>query len=290
MLYMSCRRTRVHSLLAIFIGTLPLLPLLAGVAVMLGTPSAVAATASAQGAVPEFWEAVAADDVGRVQTLLLRGVDTNVAHPEQGPAIVAAARERSWKTVTLLARVSGTRVDSANRRGETALMLAALHGQLEVARLLVGRGAEVNRKGWTPLHYAATNGHAEVVRYLLDQNAYIDAQSANRTTPLMMAARHGHAEVVRLLIEAGADPTARNEAGIDAAEYLQRQDQPELAQWVRQRAADYARRYGTLERPRTIEMIEAEKRQAEARQPEKSEAGKPRPGSIGTQRLPGMRE
>ncbi|GMV01175.1 MAG: hypothetical protein AMXMBFR52_08310 [Burkholderiales bacterium] len=251
---------------------LPLLPTLSS-----GLPCAVATAApqAARGASHEFWEALAGDEVARVQTLLLRGVDANVVHPELGPAIVVAAREKAWKTVTLLAGLSGTRVDAPNRRGETALMLAALHGQAEVARLLVRRGAEINRAGWTPLHYAATNGHAELVRYLLDENAYIDAQSPNRTTPLMMAARHAHAEVVRLLIEAGADPTARNDAGFDAAGYLQREGQPELAAWVRQRATDYARRYGTLERPRTVEMIEADQRRTERR---------------GATRLPGARD
>lgn len=248
---------------------LPLLPTLSS-----GLLCAVA-TAAPLGASHEFWEALAGDQVARVQTLLLRGVDANAVHPELGPAIVVAARERAWKTVTLLAGLSGTRVDAPNRRDETALMLAALHGQAEVARLLVRRGAEINRAGWTPLHYAATNGHAELVRYLLDENAYIDAQSPNRTTPLMMAARHGHAEVVRLLIEAGADPTAHNEAGFDAAGYLQREGQPETAAWVRQRAADYARRYGTLERPRTVEMIEADERRTERR---------------GATRLPGVRD
>jgi len=239
------------------------LPLLLGLPAGLLAAAADAAPQAAQRPSPEFWEAIARDDVARVQTLLLRGADTNAVHPELGPAIVAAAREKSWKTVTLLAGLAGTRVDVPNRRGETALMLAALHGQLEVARLLVRKGAEINRTGWTPLHYAAANGHADVVRYLLDENAYIDAQSPNRTTPLMMAARHGHSDAVRLLVQAGADPTARNEAGIDAAGYLQRQGQPELAQWVRERAADYTRRYGTLERPRTVEMIEEEKRRAE---------------------------
>ncbi|RPH65482.1 MAG: ankyrin repeat domain-containing protein [Burkholderiales bacterium] len=209
-----------------------------------------------------FWEAVKLDDVGRVQTQLLRGVDTNARHPELGPAIVLAARERAWGTLRLLATLAGTRVDAPNRLGETALMLAALHGHLDSVKLLAGRGAEVNRSGWTPLHYAATNGHAEVVRYLLEQHAYIDAQSPNRTTPLMMAARHKHPDVVRLLVEAGADPTPRNEAGIDAAGYLQRHGETGLAGWLRERAADYARRYGTLERPRTVEMIEEDKRRA----------------------------
>lgn len=227
--------------------------------VLVPTPGA----AQAQARVPaEFWDALRRDDTGRVQTLLLRGVDTNATHPEHGPAIMVAAREHAWKTVKLLAAIPGTELDAPNRLGETALMLAALEGNLDSVRILVERGAEVNRPGWTPLHYAASSGHLDVVRYLLDQHAYIDAQSPNRTTPLMMAARHEHADTVRSLIEAGADPSARNEAGIDAAGYAQSRGDSDLAGWLRERAADYVRRYGTLERPRTVESIQEEKLRA----------------------------
>lgn len=236
-----------------------------GLALAGSNPARTAQAASGRDkqASAEFWEALKRDDVDAVQTGLLRGVDTNVRHPEFGPAIVMAAREGAWKTLTLLAKLTGTRIDATNKLNETALMLAAIRGNPDSVKLLLARGAQVNRPGWTPLHYAATGGNLEVLRLLLDHDAYIDAQSPNRTTPLMMAARHKHPDVVRLLIEAGADPTARNEAGLDAAGYLQRQGESELAAWVRERAADYARRYGTLERPRTVEMIEQEKRRSE---------------------------
>lgn len=220
-------------------------------------------SAQAGDASPEFWEAIARDDTQRVQTLLLRGVDTNVQHPQHGPAIVVAAREKSWNTLRQLAGIPGTKVDAPNRRGETALMLAALHGHLDSVRLLVEKGAQVNRKGWAPLHYAAVNGNLDVLRYLLDQHAYLDAESPNRTTPLMMSARHAHTDAVRLLIEAGADPTPRNDNGIDAAAYMQQQGQPEVASWLRERAAEYTRRYGTRERPRSARSIEEDKRRAE---------------------------
>ncbi len=223
--------------------------------------------ARAQPVPEDFWLELRRDNEGAVQTWLLRGVDSNAAHPQYGPAIVYAARERSWKSLRMLAQLTGTRVDAPNPLGETALMLAALHGELNAVKLLIARGAEVNREGWTPLHYAASGGHVEIVRYLLEQSAYIDAQSPNRTTPLMMAARQQHTSTVKLLIEEGADPTPRNEAGLDAAAYMQRLGETDAAAWLRDRATEYARRYGTLERPRTIESIEAEK-QRSARPPQ----------------------
>jgi len=206
-----------------------------------------------------FWDAVARDDAERVQTLLLRGADTNAVHPQFGPAIVVAARERAWSVVRELAGIAGTRIDAPNARGETAAMLAALQGNLDIVRLLVDKGAELNRPGWTPLHYAAVSGNVDLLRYLLDHNAYIDAQSPNRTTPLMMAARHDRLDAVRMLIEAGADPTPRNDTGRDAADYLAGNDKPEEARWMRERAAEFARRYGTAERPRSAESIVEER-------------------------------
>ncbi|HEY0878695.1 MAG TPA: ankyrin repeat domain-containing protein [Zeimonas sp.] len=229
-----------------------------------GTPAAAASARPAPGASREFWEAIARDDVERVQTLLLRGTDTNALHPQFGPAIVFAARERSWNVVRELANIVGTRVDVPNARGETAAMLAALQGNLEIVRLLVDKGAEVNRPGWTPLHYAAVSGNVDLLRYLLERNAYIDAQSPNRSTPLMMSARHDRVDAARMLVEAGADPTPHNDAGLDAADYLARNGKPDDAKWMRERAAVFARRYGTLERPRTAESI-AEERQRRQR-------------------------
>lgn len=214
-------------------------------------PEAARAQSTRASAAPQdFWDAIRLDDVKAMQTEMLRGASANARHPEHGPAIVVAARERSPKALAYLAQLSGTRIDATNARDETALMLVALQGDLESVKLLVKRGAEVNRPGWTPLHYAAAGGHVPVIAFLLDENAYIDAQSPNRTTPLMMAARQKHTNAVRVLIEAGADPTQRNEAGYGAAEYMEAHGEKAEAQWLRERAAEFEKRYGTIDKPR----------------------------------------
>lgn len=248
-----------------------------------GAPASAAAPArNVPTASEAFWEALARDDVDRVRTLLLRGTDTNAVHPQFGPAIVVAARERSWNVVRELAGIVGTRVDAPNARAETAAMLAALQGELDIVRLLVKKGAEVNRPGWTPLHYAALSGNVDLLRYLLDQNAYIDAQSPNRSTPLMMAARQDRIDAVHLLVEAGADPTPRNDAGRDAADYLAANGRPDEARWMRERAAEFARRYGTLERPRSAESTAGDRQQQQQQQQRQRPDAPPR--------LPGLRE
>lgn len=211
---------------------------------------AQAQSARASSASQGFWDAIRLDDVKAMQSEMLRGASANARHPEHGPAIVVAARERSPKALAYLAQLSGTRIDATNSRDETALMLVALHGDLQSAKVLVERGAEVNRPGWTPLHYAAAGGHVPLIAFLLDESAYIDAQSPNRTTPLMMAARQKHTNAVRVLVEAGADPTQRNEAGYGAAEYMEAHGERAEAQWLRERAAEFEKRYGTVDKPR----------------------------------------
>ncbi|MFA7664745.1 MAG: ankyrin repeat domain-containing protein, partial [Burkholderiaceae bacterium] len=215
----------------------------------LGPVPAQAQSTRVAAASQAFWNAVRLDDVKALQTEMLRGASANARHPEYGPAIVTAARERSPKVVAYLAELRGTRIDAPNRHDETALMLVSLQGDLATARLLVARGAEINRQGWTPLHYAASGGHPTVVEFLLEAHAYIDAQSANGTTPLMMAARHKHTTVVRLLIEAGADPSLENDAGYDAARYMAAHGEAGEAQWLREQAQAFRKRYGSVEAP-----------------------------------------
>jgi hypothetical protein len=198
----------------------------------------------------EFWEQVKADDLGAIRFELGRGVDPNVVHPEFGPAIVHAARAKAFEVTRQLARMRTIRIDAEGQGGETALMLAALHGDLPTFRLLIERGAQVNRPGWSPLHYAATGGQLGIIRQLIDRHAFIDAESPNGTTPLRMAARMKQPQAVRLLVELGADPTMRNQAGLDASAYLERAGLSEDAAWLREQALQYLLRYGTLEQAR----------------------------------------
>ena len=63
--------------------------------------------------------------------------------------------------------------------GNTALMLAAKNGHLEIVGDLVANGATIdaNNKGYTALRFAAENGYFSVVEYLLDAGArtrYLD--------------------------------------------------------------------------------------------------------------------
>lgn len=179
------------------------------------------------GSYADFFVALQRDDAAAVRTLLKRGFDPNTVNPKGSPALIVALREPSLNVVTALLENPLTQVEVRTAQDESALMLAALKGYLNICKLLVTRDADVNKPGWAPLHYAATGGHVDVMRLLLDNNAYIDAASPNGTTPLMMAARYGSNDAVNLLLEAGADPVLKNVQGLTAMDFarqVQRED------------------------------------------------------------------
>jgi hypothetical protein len=185
------------------------------------------------GAYEDFFKAIEFDNVQEVQRLLARGMDPNTLNEKRAPALTVATRLAAHQSAMLLAKHPHTQVNVVNSVEETPLMLAALNNQLDVAMVLIERGAEVNRKGWTPLHYAATRGHIAMMRLLLENNAYIDAESPNGTTPLMMAAYYGTPASVKLLLEEGADPTPRNQAHVNALDLAVQVERQQSAYYIR---------------------------------------------------------
>jgi uncharacterized protein len=197
----------------------------------------------AQDAYKAFLDAIRENRPREISTWLLRGVNPNAEDARFGPAPVAAAAQKSFEALIALLDSPEVNVNLLNANGESALMYACLHGDLKAAQVLIKKGAEVNKPQWAPLHYAAAGGHPELVKLMLENHAFIDASSPNDTTPLMMAARGKHLTVVRMLLDEGADPTPLNQAGLSAADYLQRVGEPELAKMVRERAVAFERKY-----------------------------------------------
>lgn len=179
----------------------------------------------------DFFRAVQTDRVQEVKTFLVRGVDPNLRDAQGQSALIVALREKALKVADLLISDSRTQVDFVNAKGESALMIAALKGELAQAQTLIEqRDAAVNKPGWTPLHYAASQDNTALIRLMLDQYAFIDATAPNGTTPLMMAAGYGSADGVKLLLEEGADPAAKNYLGYTAADFARKAGRDEVAQ------------------------------------------------------------
>ncbi|CAF0819125.1 unnamed protein product [Rotaria sordida] len=144
------------------------------------------------------------------------------------PALHIAAKKNDTKAAALLLQgetqpdlnyKEGGFVNCTTKSGFTPLHIAAHYGNLEVAQLLITRGADVNyaaSQNITPLHVASKWGKENIVKLLLEKGAQIDAKTKDGLTPLHCAARSGHDQVVDLLLESGAPFGAKTKNGLSA--------------------------------------------------------------------------
>jgi len=108
---------------------------------------------------------------------------------------------------------SGDAVDARNESGMTALHLSAIEGHVDVAAVLLDRGADPNALApgsMTPLHFAAMLAHPEMAGLLVRRGARMDVRNASGMMPLHLAANE---KVVDVLANAGADVNALTSKG-----------------------------------------------------------------------------
>ena len=132
---------------------------------------------------------------------------------------------------------AGLPVNLCNERGDSLLLLASYHGNLNITRLLLEQRADperANDRGQTPLSGAAFKGDAAVARLLLDFGASVDRRSPEGKTALMFAAMFDQLDVLKLLLENGADPALRDTRGCTALDYARAMGARSTANWLDQ--------------------------------------------------------
>ena len=167
----------------------------------------------------DLFFAVNRDDARAVTRVLEAGADPNALDDKGRTILGFALLNQSNKAAEALMAWTKLDINKLNQNGESALMIAALRGNLDWAKRLVARGAAINHDGWSALHYAATGPNVELVDWLIGKGAYVDGRSPNGTTPLMMAARYGGEPNVDRLLAAKAEIRASNEQGLTAVDF-----------------------------------------------------------------------
>ena len=187
------------------------------------------------GSFEDFFSAIQRDDARALTALLQRGFDPNTRDAKGQPGLLLAVREPAPNALRVLLNAKNIQVEARNSQDESPLMMAAIRGQLDIARQLIDKDADVNKPGWAPLHYAVSSSQGDalgVAKLLLDNSAYVDAASPNGTTPLMMAAMYGSPEAVKLLLEESADPTLKNQLGLTAIDFARRANRNDVAELI----------------------------------------------------------
>ncbi|XP_036072576.1 ankyrin-2b isoform X20 [Oryzias melastigma] len=166
------------------------------------------------------------------------------------PALHIAARKDDTKSAALLlqndhnadvqSKMMVNRTTENGKSGFTPLHIAAHYGNVNVATLLLNRGAAVDftaRNGITPLHVASKRGNTNMVRLLLDRGSQIDAKTRDGLTPLHCAARSGHETSVEVLLEKGAPLLARTKNGLSPLHMAAQGDHVECVKHLLQHKA-----------------------------------------------------
>ncbi len=180
-----------------------------------------------------------------VKFLVEKGADISAADSAGTTPLLAATEANDMSSVTFLLQ-NGAAVDTPGFfyegavAGQTALMNASAHGNVDLMKMLLAKGANVNtitaEKGmevkngpialgsYTPLLMTATYGSPAAVELLLDAGAKVNQQDVRGMTPLMLAVASDHADarVVRLLLDKGADANIKSKLGESALDWAKK--------------------------------------------------------------------
>ncbi len=215
---------------------------------------------------------MAAPDAAKVRLLLARGADAKLRAASGCDALTIAAAYRGTKASLEALLDAGAEIKPPEgvRPRNSALVFAAMTGDLENVQVLLARGADPasGTRANTPLAAAVTFGYADVVQALLTAGAPagitestginllhwaaianrpavipalaaakvpIDATDDFGYTPLMYAATidFGDDRALKALLAAGADPNIRNAEGRTAREQARNYGNGRLAAALR---------------------------------------------------------
>jgi ankyrin repeat protein len=148
------------------------------------------------------------------------------AQGKQGvTALMLAAENNQGEIVQLLLKKNAD-PNLEDQTGWTALMKAVYQGNAGCVEALAARSRQEVNRG---LLIAALTGHQEIAKILLDHGAEVDTRADDGRTPLMLAAGKGDKDLVAFLLKAGADPTLTDKSGAAAGSLAKAKGYKEVA-------------------------------------------------------------
>ncbi len=167
----------------------------------------------------EIFQIVAEGDMRTARSILVSDPGLEFLRWDGGRTLLHAAVMSKSKDMVEFVLEFGVRLEATDENGQDALMYAVSLGLVEIASLLLKRGADPNirnKSGATPLVSAALKGSPEMISTLIEAGAGIEqtgvmtvsdsTQSGHMTpTPLLVAVFQGRHDNVEALLNAGAN-------------------------------------------------------------------------------------
>jgi ankyrin repeat protein len=158
---------------------------------------------------PALIAAVEKGHLDTVALLLRHGADIKATDSLGFDALYSAAIDGNKQIVELLLQ-KGANPNVRNAKGNTPLILSINRGFTDVALLLLSYGADPNLKSsindlnYTALMVASMKGDVQVARVLIDKGANVNDRATTGISALDYAKRNNHADISQMLISAGA--------------------------------------------------------------------------------------
>lgn len=165
---------------------------------------------SPSGAKDDLFRAISRDDLARVEQLLDEGLDIESrddANGGQTPLIVSVGYDKVDIAELLLLRGANANAKTYYTE-ETALISACASGRFQIILLILEHGnpdlEARDRNGRTALMRASAQGYGRQVEAVVKAGADLEARDKHNRTALMEAERFDHDQTVSLLIKLGA--------------------------------------------------------------------------------------
>ena len=145
-----------------------------------------------------------------IDLCLIEHVDPNGRDAQGRTPLLIATSQQDWKTARRLVD-AGALVDLADTNGFTPLMAAAMHGNLEMFRLLLVRTADLHAEAPTNdgrdlLGTALDGGNPEIVEIVLERLPLMSQWTRSTRRALNAALQAGKREQIRLLLSKHSAP------------------------------------------------------------------------------------
>ncbi|XP_069683189.1 ankyrin repeat domain-containing protein 29-like [Periplaneta americana] len=166
---------------------------------------------------------------------------TKLISAERQKRLREASREGDVTTVSMLIQLGAHPTDSES--GVPILSETAELGHVEVTRLLLNAGADPSRTttktyGKTPLHYAAWSRSVQVAELLVGRGASVSARDKSGDSPLFEAVYSGYLPMVETFLSLGANVEERNRFGVTPLFATSWSGSVEIAEYLVKNGAD----------------------------------------------------